>query len=254
VSVGRGGSPVRGADSLLAGERFGAREIRLLARALPFPDPRAADESGLLAYGGDLGPARLLSAYASGVFPWYESGPILWFSPDPRLVLLPSEVRVRRSLRKTLRQGRFEVRLDTAFDRVIRACAAARRPGQSGTWINADMIEAYTRLHALGFAHAVETWREGELVGGLYGVSLGAAFFGESMFSLESDASKVALVELARRLERRRFHFIDCQLPTEHLEGLGAVRWRRARFLDALDRALEEPTRRGRWTDLREVD
>ncbi|MBW2274223.1 MAG: leucyl/phenylalanyl-tRNA--protein transferase [Deltaproteobacteria bacterium] len=222
--------------------------IHELMRAIPFPDPRLAEPHGLLAYGGDLCPERLLSAYAHGIFPWYQEDPILWFSPDPRMLLRPEELVVRRSLAKTLRGGRFEVRFDSAFEEVIRACAAAYRPGQDGTWITSDMIEAYCALHELGFAHSAEAWCEGELAGGLYGVSLGAAFFGESMFAGRSDASKVAFAKLVEQLRAWDFHFVDCQVPTEHLRSLGAREWPRDAFLDALERALEQPTRRGAWS------
>jgi len=221
--------------------------LRRLAEEFSFPDPRSASEEGLLAYGGDLQPERLLVAYGQGIFPWYESDPILWFSPDPRMVLRPDAIHVGRSLRKTIRRQPFELRLDTAFERVIRSCAAAPRAGQAGTWITADMIEAYTRLHELGFAHSAEAWRQGELVGGLYGVSLGAAFFGESMFARSDDASKVAFVALAGQLHEWGFHFVDCQLDNPHVARFGACEWPRERFLDALTRALEQPTRVGRW-------
>ena len=223
-------------------------ELRALARALPFPDPREADDHGLLGYGGDLGPERLLAAYAQGVFPWYEDDPVLWFSPDPRMVLVPGELRVNRTLAKNLRRGRYELRFDTAFEQVIRACAEVPRPEQQGTWITDDMLEGYTKLHELGFAHSAEAWESGELVGGVYGVSLGAAFFGESMFATRSDASKVALVTLARTLASWGFHFLDCQVPNEHTERLGAREWPRDDFLRALDVALETPTRQGSWT------
>jgi leucyl/phenylalanyl-tRNA--protein transferase len=222
--------------------------LQEIVRALPFPAPSSADENGLLAYGGDLSSERLLSAYAQGVFPWFESEPILWYSPDPRLVLLPTELHVSHSLAKTLRKGRFELRVDSAFERVIRACGRVARPGQGGTWITADMIDAYCSLHDLGFAHSVETWEQGELVGGLYGVSLGAGFFGESMFSLRPDASKVALVHLVERLREWRFSFVDCQMHTQHLENFGAREWSRAEFLAALQVALERTTRRGSWS------
>lgn len=222
--------------------------LRELTARAPLPDPAGADEHGLVAWGGDLSLVRLLSAYASGIFPWYDAPPILWFSPDPRMVLRPAELRINRSLARTLRRGRYELRCDSAFGEVIRACAQAPRPGQDGTWINEDMIAAYEALHAEGFAHSVETWWEGELVGGIYGVSLGAAFFGESMFATQSDASKVALVGLIRRIESWGFDFLDCQVHTEHTERLGAREWPRSEFLAALERALESPTRRGRWS------
>jgi leucyl/phenylalanyl-tRNA--protein transferase len=213
-----------------------------------FPPPEEAEPSGLLAVGGDLSPQRLLLAYSSGIFPWPHVGmPLPWFSPDPRWVIEPAQLHVPRRLERSLRARRFDVRLDTAFARVIRACAAAPRSGQDGTWITRDMIAAYERLHELGFAHSAEAWREDELVGGLYGVSLGACFFGESMFTAVSDASKTALVTLLRQLEVWGFALFDCQTHTEHVERLGARPWRRADFLAALARHLERPTRRGRW-------
>ena len=221
--------------------------FRLNAR-LAFPPPELADESGLLAVGGDLSPERLLLAYSLGIFPWYSEGlPILWYSPDPRLVLESSELVVARSLQKTLRRGRFKVTFDTAFDQVIRACSEVPRPGQSGTWITRDMVRAYRRLHELGYAHSVEAWQDGELAGGLYGVSLGGGFFGESMFARASDASKVAFVTLVEQLRRWDIQLVDCQVHTEHLSRFGAVEWPRERFLRRLAEALEQPSRIGRW-------
>ncbi len=217
-------------------------------RSVPFPDPREAPANGLVACGGDLHPALLLSAYAHGIFPWYDEGPILWHSPEPRFVLLPENLRINRTLEKNLRRTRYEVRLDTAFEEVIRACAERERPDQEGTWITPEMIAAYCELHELGFAHCAESWREDELMGGIYGVSLGRAFFGESMFAHESDASKIALVGLIRQLEAWQFRWLDCQVHTEHMERLGAVSWPRDRFLDELESALNTSTRRGRWT------
>lgn len=226
-----------------------------LVRAFPFPDPNESDGRGLLAYGGDLAPERLLAAYAQGIFPWYDDSPILWFSPDPRMVLRPAELHVSRSLAKRARRRPFELRMDTAFAEVIRACAEAPRPDQDGTWINEDMIEAYIVLHELGFAHSVEAWQldpEGDaaerLVGGLYGVSLGRAFFGESMFARESDASKIAFATFVRQLEAWGFDFVDCQVETAHLSRFGATEWPRADFLRALEIALDAETRRGRWS------
>lgn len=216
-----------------------------------FPPPELADESGLLAVGGDLHPERLVTAYALGIFPWYSEGqPLLWHSPDPRFCLVPSELHVPRSLRKTLRRGPFEVRYDTAFEEVITACGAAPRPGQDGTWITPEMRAAYVELHALGLAHSAEAWAEGRLVGGLYGVSLGAAFFGESMFARVPEASKVAFVTLVEELlVPWDFTLVDCQQETEHLARFGATPWPRPRFLDALEKALQAPTHQGRWTD-----
>ena len=219
-----------------------------LSDAIAFPPPEGADASGLVAVGGDLGPERLLAAYAVGIFPWpLVERPLLWFSPDPRMVLRPRELLVSRSLRKSLRRGVFEVRLDTAFATVVRRCAEIPRRGEPGTWITADMAAAYLRLHELGFAHSAEAWRDGELAGGLYGVSLGASFFGESMFADRTDASKVAFAVLVRQLEAWRFDLVDCQVHTEHLARFGAREWSRRRFLAALRRSLEKPTRRGAW-------
>jgi leucyl/phenylalanyl-tRNA--protein transferase len=214
-----------------------------------FPPPAKADRSGLLAVGGDLSPERLLSAYSQGIFPWYSQGqPLLWHSPDPRFVLVPDKLHVGRSLRKTLKAGLYEIRWDTAFADVITACASTPRPGQDGTWITDEMRQAYVTLHELGFAHSVEAWAGGELKGGFYGVSLGAAFFGESMFAHAPDASKVAFITAVEQFRAWGFHFIDCQVETEHLARFGAEHWPRKRFLQALDGALQEPTRRGRWT------
>lgn len=220
-----------------------------LKAALPFPDPRSADPAtGLVAIEGDLAPERLLSAYAQGIFPWYNEDPILWFSPDPRMLLRFPDFRVNRTLRKNLRRRRFDVRLDTNFRGVIEACAATPRPGQDGTWITDDMLEAYVALHELGFAHSVEAYFEGELVGGMYGVSLGSAFFGESMFAHRSEASKVALVHLVRQLDAWNFDFLDCQVHTEHMERFGAKECSREDFLALLGASLERETRRGKWS------
>lgn len=213
-----------------------------------FPHPSRADRSGLLAVGGDLHPERLLNAYSLGIFPWYSDGqPILWHSPNPRFCMRPESLHVPRSLAKVLRRGTFEVRLDTAFPEVIAQCAGRERPFQDGTWITDEMQEAYVTLHTLGFAHSAEAWRDGKLVGGLYGVSLGSCFFGESMFALEPDASKVAFVTLVRALQAWNFTLIDCQQETEHLARFGATAWPRKAFLEALEEALQAPTRRGAW-------
>jgi leucyl/phenylalanyl-tRNA--protein transferase len=219
-----------------------------LGPELVFPDPEESEPEGLLAVGGDLAPQRLLLAYASGIFPWYAEGqPILWHSPDPRAVLVPSALHVSRSLDKTLRRRKFEVRLDTAFADVIRACAEVPRRGEEGTWITNDMIRAYERLYESGYAHSAEAWENDRLVGGVYGVSLGGAFFGESMFTRRSDASKVAFTVLMRQLERWHFDFLDCQMRTPHLERMGAVLWPRKAFLAALARSVVRETRCGRW-------
>lgn len=214
-----------------------------------FPPPDRATPDGILAVGGRPDPDLLLAAYSRGIFPWPHSGlPLLWFCPDPRFVLRPGEARLSRSLRRTMRRGGFEVRSDTAFEQVIRACARKRRPGQRGTWINRGMIRGYTALHERGFAHSIETWQEGRLVGGLYGISLGAVFYGESMFADVPDASKIAFATLLGNLLRWDFQLVDCQSYTEHLATFGAEDWPRERFLAALERALEVPTRMGPWT------
>jgi leucyl/phenylalanyl-tRNA--protein transferase len=202
----------------------------------------------LLAAGGDLSPARLLAAYERGIFPWYSAGqPILWWSPDPRMVLWPERFRCSRSLAKTLRTGRFETRLDCAFGATIRACGGPRRSG-SDTWLDAAMIGAYEALHRLGVAHSVETWAGGELVGGLYGIHLGGVFFGESMFSHATDASKVALARLVGECAARNIRLIDCQVASAHLASLGAAEIPRSEFLVQLRRHLKrEP--RSRWSD-----
>lgn len=213
-----------------------------------FPPPDRADPDGLLGVGGDLRPERLILAYSMGIFPWYSEGlPILWFSPDRRMVLEPTELRVGRSLRKSLRRRPYEITLDQAFGQVIRACATVPRPRQEGTWITNEMIDAYEALHHRGLAHSVEAWHQGQLVGGLYGVSLGSAFFGESMFALRPDASKIAFVHAVEQLRRWSFHFVDCQVTTAHLTRFGAVEWDRVDFLARLKRALLCPTRVGQW-------
>ncbi|MBP6808669.1 MAG: leucyl/phenylalanyl-tRNA--protein transferase [Chromatiaceae bacterium] len=209
----------------------------------PFPDVSLAEREpdGLLAIGGDLDPRRLLNAYRHGIFPWFSAGdPILWWSPDPRTVLLPNRVHISRSLAKTLRRGHFQITLDQAFHQVIGACAGLRRHG-NGTWLVPMMIRAYQRLHRAGWAHSVEVWQDGDLVGGLYGVSLGRVFFGESMFSLVSDASKVALVHLCRTLEDRGYGLIDCQMATDHLLSLGALQIPRAAFTATLELLCADP-------------
>lgn len=213
-----------------------------------FPPPDYADPSGLLAVGGDLSKERLLEAYRLGIFPWYsDDQPILWWSPDPRLVLDLKDFMISRSLRKTLKKGVFQVTFDHAFEQVIQACAVVPRTAQNGTWITEEMQEAYINLHGLGYAHSVESWLGGELAGGLYGVSLGKAFFGESMFHLKTDASKVALATLVEKLKGWDFHFIDSQMTTEHMVRLGAKELPRRIFLKRLQLALRQPTKRGRW-------
>ena len=213
----------------------------------PAPDHALTEPDGLLAAGGSLTPPRLLRAYRHGIFPWYSPGqPILWWSPDPRMVLLPEAIRISRSLRKTLRKGLFTVTADTEFAAIIRACAAPREPGQ-GTWITPAMLRAYERLHHLGHAHSIEARQDGALVGGLYGVAVGRVFYGESMFSRVSDASKVALVALATQLRRWEFTVIDCQMQTDHLGQMGATAIPRSTFLQLLDRYCPLPGRDAPW-------
>jgi leucyl/phenylalanyl-tRNA--protein transferase len=219
-----------------------------LDHRLIFPPPELAEENGVLAVGGDLREERLILAYSSGIFPWPHEGlPLLWHSPDPRTVLVPKDLHVGRSLEKSIRRGHYEVRLDTAFRQVMRGCSQKERPNQDGTWITDEMVEGYVALYRRGLAHSIEAWQGEELVGGLYGISLGGAFFGESMFAEAPDASKVAFATLVRQLDRWGFDFVDCQVHTEHLERFGAVPWSRTRFLAALKKALKKPTRVGPW-------
>lgn len=217
--------------------------------AFPPVDRALREPDGLLAAGGDLSPQRLLAAYRRGIFPWYSRGqPILWWCPDPRAVLFPQRLKISRSLAKTLRNRGFTTRVDAAFRDVIRACGSAElRPG--GTWLSPEMRAAYLRLHRLGYAHSVETWLDGKLVGGLYGVALGRVFFGESMFSIERDASKVALRRLCSELIARNIDFVDCQMATPHLMSLGAELMPRAEFIDLLSRCVSESSPAARWTE-----
>jgi leucyl/phenylalanyl-tRNA--protein transferase len=218
-----------------------------LTQALVFPDPELA-EDGLLAIGGDLGVERLLLAYRSGIFPWYGEGdPLLWWSPPERAMLRPGHLHLSARTRRSLRHRPFEIRFDTAFAQVIERCSAVPRPGQDGTWITPEMREAYLALHRAGHAHSVEAWREGELKGGLYGVSLGGAFFGESMFSLEPEASRAALLALDLRLAEWGFTMLDGQLPHEGLVGYGFQCLPRALFLAELAEALRREGRTGSW-------
>jgi leucyl/phenylalanyl-tRNA--protein transferase len=222
--------------------------VFLLRDGGAFPAPELARRDGLLAVGGTVTVARLLEAYRQGIFPWYEAGgPVLWWSPDPRLVLDPNSLTVSRSLRATLRKATFTTTVDTAFRRVVHGCAATPRKDGPGSWITPEVEAAYTALHVLGYAHSVETWQRDELVGGLYGVLLGRCFFGESMFSRRPDASKVALVSLAGELLRRGVNLIDCQVATPHLASLGATEIPRAEFLRRLGEGLKLPEIRGTW-------
>jgi leucyl/phenylalanyl-tRNA---protein transferase len=219
-----------------------------LPHQIAFPPAQEANPDGLLAVGGDLRPERLIAAYANGIFPWpHEGYPMLWFSPDPRMVLSIDRLKVARSLRQTLRKQVYEVRLDTAFAEVVQACARVRRKGQRGTWITPELAAAFEQLHSLGFAHSAEAWQDGKLVGGLYGVSLGGAFFGESMFADTPDASKVAFVVLVQQLGRWGFDFVDAQVHTPHLERFGAAEISRDDYLAALRESMTRPTRRGKW-------
>lgn len=223
--------------------------VYLLPDELVFPSPQLARKEGLLAVGGDLSQERLLLAYRMGIFPWYsEDEPIMWWSPDPRLVLYPSELRISRSLQKTVKKQIFKLTVDEAFESVINACAHSRTKADEGTWIVEEMIAAYCRLHESGLAHSVEAWQDGKLVGGLYGVSLGKCFFGESMFTHISNASKVALVALVQHLQALEFHFIDCQISTPHLLSFGAREIPRTRFLKELEQALKSPTLKSKWS------
>ena len=213
-----------------------------------FPPAEEAEADGLLAVGGDLTKERLLAAYRQGIFPWYEFGqPILWWCPDPRLVLFPKELKISRSLRKVLRKKNFKISFDSAFGNVIKACADVRTEQGKGTWIIPEMQKAYTELHKEGYAHSVESWLNGKLVGGLYGISLGQCFFGESMFSTVNDSSKVALVSLAEFSRQVGIKIIDCQMTTQHLLSLGAQEIDRKSFLRKLNQYLEKPDIKGPW-------
>jgi leucyl/phenylalanyl-tRNA--protein transferase len=222
--------------------------VYLLTNELIFPPPQHASQEGLLAVGGDLSRERLLLAYRMGIFPWYsDSEPILWWSPDPRLVLYLREFHISKTLKKVIKKGVFQITMDTAFEQVIRACAHVHANDDGGTWIVKDMVEAYHQLHVSGYAHSVEAWHQGQLVGGLYGVSLGRSFFGESMFSVMSNASSVALATLAEHLIEKSFDMIDCQVTTSHLKKFGAREIPRERFLEQLKESLSEPTITGKW-------
>ncbi|MCU0848719.1 MAG: leucyl/phenylalanyl-tRNA--protein transferase [Spirochaetes bacterium] len=214
---------------------------------IKFPPVELADQSGILAVGGDLSPERLIEAYRNGIFPWYSDGdPIIWWSPDPRFVLFPDELRVSRSMKQVLSRNTFSITFDRAFSEVIEGCRKPRKK-QRGTWITDEMSGAYRVLHGLGYAHSVEAWRDGKLAGGLYGISLGKCFFGESMFTRESNASKAAFITLAGRLREMGFIMIDCQVHTGHLESLGAAEISRSDFMAIVRRGLEYETLTGNW-------
>jgi leucyl/phenylalanyl-tRNA--protein transferase len=216
--------------------------------SLQFPDPSLADEDGLLAIGGDLSTERLLLAYSNGIFPWYSKDlPILWWSPDPRTILYPDKFIVSDSLKHLISKRKFDIAFDRDFESVIRLCASVPRDDQNGTWITNDMIQAYISLFKEGYAHSVETYYRGKIAGGLYGVALGNVFFGESMFHLKTDASKVALYHLIMRLKEWNFLFIDVQVESAHMAGLGAGNISRAKFLELLKNALKTPSLKGRW-------
>jgi len=222
--------------------------VFLLTDELVFPPPHLARKDGLLAVGGDLSVNRLLLAYREGIFPWFiRRDPILWWSPDPRLVLFPEEIKVSKSLEKTIKKCVFHVTMDTAFHQVITECARVRTQKSEGTWITEEMMGAYGQLHELGFAHSVEAWFKGEVAGGLYGVSIGKCFFGESMFTRVNNASKVALVALVDYLRKMSFDMIDCQITTGHLMRFGAREIPRNLFLTLLKKSLSAPTIKGKW-------
>ncbi|MFP6583832.1 MAG: leucyl/phenylalanyl-tRNA--protein transferase [Candidatus Hydrogenedentota bacterium] len=222
--------------------------IYLLSDDLRFPSPTNADEEGLLAIGGDLSPERLVMAYSMGIFPWYSAGdPIMWWSPDPRMVIRPGEFRPSTSLRKSYRKMKLRLSMDEAFEQVIRNCSGIPRGNQEGTWITEEMRESYCQLHELGVAHSLECWNSETLVGGLYGLSLGNCFFGESMFAKQSDASKLAFWALMRYADTAGIEFVDCQLHNDHLESLGAYTIKREEYMRWLYRSLESQTRQGSW-------
>lgn len=215
---------------------------------LIFPPPELAESDGLLCIGGDLSERRLLLAYSMGIFPWYSDGdPILWWSPDPRLVLFPGELKVSRSLRQVLKNNIYEITMDAAFREVIANCAVVPRRENAGTWITAEMTDAYIQLHHSGVAHSIESWQNGELAGGLYGVALGGVFFGESMFTKKNNASKVAFVALMQQLIKWDFALVDCQVTTRHLISFGAREIPRAEFIRRIRKALKMPGKKGNW-------
>ena len=219
-----------------------------LSSELEFPSPCFSEKNGLLCFGGDLSIERLLLAYSKGIFPWFSHDePILWWSPDPRLVLYPKNIRISKSLNKKIKKTAFRITIDTAFEDVIAACATIREKNREATWIVEEMIMAYTKLHKEGFAHSVECWKDNTLAGGLYGISLGGCFFGESMFTYINDASKIALVALTNYLIKFDFDLIDCQVSTDHLINMGAFEIPRINFLSQLEKSLLKPTKSGKW-------
>jgi len=218
---------------------------------LNFPHPNLSDPDGLLAIGGDLSPERLLLAYKNGIFPWFNPGEIyLWWSPNPRFVLFPKDLKVSKSMRPYFNQKKFEVRYDTCFDQVIKLCSEAKRKGQKGTWITDEMITAYIQLHELGWAHSIEVYEKDKLVGGLYGIAMGRVFFGESMFAKVNNASKFGFISLVEKLIDHGFDLIDCQQETPHLRSLGAISISRDEFLDLMTINNKLEHKAGKWTDL----
>ena len=223
-------------------------------KKLHFPPVRLADQSGVLAVGGDLKPERIMLAYQKGVFPWFaDEGPVLWWAPDPRFVLFPQDFKMSKSTRRLLRKNVFQVTFDTCFERVINECQNIQRPGQDGTWISDDLKKSFIQIHENGFAHSVEVWKDGDLVGGLYGTSLGGMYFGESMFSKVSNASKIGFVTLVPKLIERGIKLIDCQVYTEYLEQFGARHIPRESFMHNLEVLLDFDTLKGKWTHLFQV-
>ncbi|SFV54433.1 Leucyl/phenylalanyl-tRNA--protein transferase [hydrothermal vent metagenome] len=217
-----------------------------------FPNPRYSADEGLLAFGGDLSPNRILTAYRKGIFPWFsEDDPILWWSPNPRMVLYPEEFKVNKSFKRFLRQERYKIKFDNAFEDVINYCSSVERDGQNGTWLLDDMKNAYIELYKMGFAHSIEVYEDDVLVGGLYGLSMGRVFFGESMFSLKSNASKVAFKALSDVLNSRGYDFIDCQVKNDYLAQMGAKNISRDRFLDELEESLSRSSELGSWKDFK---
>jgi leucyl/phenylalanyl-tRNA--protein transferase len=223
-----------------------------LSEKLEFPPAWLARSDGLLCIGGDLSSKRVLLAYEKGIFPWFsENEPLLWWSPDPRLVLFPENIHISKSLKKKIKRSPFDIKIDNAFEETIRSCAFVRKKRDEGTWIIPEMVAAYTKLHRLGYAHSIEAWNDNKLVGGLYGVCIGGSFFGESMFSIESDASKIALVALANLLKNNNFDLIDCQVTTHHLLDMGAVEISRNSFLDIIQKSVKREDIKKIWdTDI----
>lgn len=220
-----------------------------LSSKVDFPPATLATSDGLLCIGGDLSTKRLIKAYENGIFPWFsENDPILWWSPDPRLVIFPGKIHIAKSLKKKINREPYTIKVDTAFEQTIKACAEPRNNKESGTWLVDEMISAYIKLHKEGYAHSIETWKDNTLVGGLYGISLGGSFFGESMFSFESDASKIALVALARYLGEKKFDLIDCQVTTDHLLTMGATQIDRKHFLKIIGQSVKRRDIIGTWS------